>query len=575
MSDNADQRRLSAILAADVVGYTRLMESDTDGTVAAWKNARSNIIDPAISNRSGRIVKHTGDGFLAEFQTVQDAVHCAVELQQALNDNPLDFRIGINLGDIIDDGEDIHGEGVNIAARIEALADPGGICVSRGVYDQVINRVDYAFVDMGEHSVKHVSAPVQLHRIEMAKSIPPPTQGDVLSEPERPSIIVLPFENMTGDPDQDFLADGLRLDIQNALVKVSGVFLIAFGSASKQQGKSPQSSTSRMGVRFALEGSVRRAGNTLRISMTLTDGITGEIVWTENFDRQMDDAFALLDEITERVLTALSVELVAGEPAKVWHKTLPDLRSLEALYRGMHAFLKMQPSSLDEALRHFELISRLHPEASVGPTWVALTHWYNFQRGWNNSRDESICLAKEWAGKSVALPDCDGQAQTVLCHLHLLDQDFDAALAAGKAAIANRPNCTHANGYYANILHYCGEQEAALRHIKLAIRYSPIHPSLFTDILANIYRAMGEHDLAISTAKSAIAANPDDLMARLVLASVAARQNQPEIAAAMAREICQLEPAFSVAQFAAGQPYRNKAFLAELVAELRAAGLPE
>jgi adenylate cyclase len=575
VNDGGDQRRLSAILAADVVGYTRLMEQDTDGTVAAWKSARTNIIDPTISEYSGQIVKHTGDGFLAEFHTVQDAVNCAVALQVTLASNPLGFRMGINLGDIIDDGEDIHGEGVNIAARLEALAEPGGICLSQGVYDQVINRVDYSFIDMGEHTVKHVSKPLKVLRIDLGGSTAPTVETSQLTEPDKPSIIVLPFKNMTGDDDKDYLADGLRLDIQNALVKVSGVFLIAFGSASAQQGKSPHNATSSMGVRFALEGSIRRAGDTLRISTTLTDGITGEIVWTEKFDRQMGDAFALLDEITEQVLTAINVKLVAGEPAKVWHKTLKDLRSLEALYRGIHAFLRMDSASLVEALRHFELISKLHPDASVGPTWAALTHWYNFQRDWNNSRDESIRLARQWAEKSVALPDCDGQAQTVLCHLHLLDQNFDAALTAGKSAISNRPNCTHANGYYANVLHYCGDQDAALRHIRLAIRYSPIHPSLFTNILSNIYRARGDCELATLTAKSAIATTPDDLMARLVLASLATRKKQSETAASLTEEILRIEPTFTVSRFAAGQPYRSEEFLAELVAELREAGLPE
>ncbi len=573
MTDNRDQRRLSAILVADVVAYTRLMENDTDGTVAAWKSARCEIIDPTISAFCGKIVKHTGDGFLAEFHTVQDAVNGAAALQQALASNPLSFRMGVNLGDIIDDGEDIHGEGVNIAARIEALAEPGGICITRGVYDQVINRVDYPFIDMGEFTVKHVSKPLQVFRIDFVGSSASATETNQLSEPSRPSIIVMPFKNMTGDDDQDYLVDGLRLDIQNALVKVSGSFLIAFGSASAQQGKSAEQVASDMGVRFVLEGSVRRAGATLRISTVLTDGIDSKIIWTEKYDRQMDDAFAVLDEITGHVLTAINVNLVAGEPAKVWHRTLKDLRSLETLYRGMHAFLKMDSASLVEALRHFELVAKLHPEASVGPTWAALTHWYNFQRGWNNPRDQSVRLAKQWSEKSVALLDCDGQAQTVLCHLHLLDQNFDAALAAGKLAISNRPNCTHANGYYANVLHYCGDQDGALRHIKLAIRYSPIHPSLFTTILANIYRAKGDHVLAISAAKSAIATNPDDLMARLVLASLASRNNQAETAASLTQEILHIDPIFTVSQFAAGQPYRSKEFLAELVTELQDAGL--
>ena len=211
MGENGQQRRLSAILAADVAGYTRLVEQDTDGNVAAWQTARTDVIDPAIAEYSGRIVKHTGDGFLAEFPTVQDAVKCAVAMQEGLAAGPLDFRMGINLGDIIDDGEDIHGEGVNIAARIEALADPGGICISRSVYDQVRNRLDHRFEDLGKHEVKHVSAPVRVYRVGglHKKTEATPEASPVLSLPDKPSIAVLPFDNMSSDTEQEYFADGI------------------------------------------------------------------------------------------------------------------------------------------------------------------------------------------------------------------------------------------------------------------------------------------------------------------------------------------------------------------------------
>ena len=575
MSGDGRQRRLSAILAADVAGYTQLVEQDTDGTVAAWQAARADVIDSAISEHSGRIVKHTGDGFLAEFPTVEDAVRCAIVMQEGLRTSPLDFRMGVNLGDVVDDGEDIHGEGVNIAARIEALADPGGISISGGVYDQVRNRINHDFEDTGEHEVKHVSRPVRVYRIVNAASKGTEIIRGELVDPGRPSIVILPFENLGGDSEQDFLADGLRVDIQNALVKVSGIFITAIGSANAQRGKSAINATRDMGVQFSLEGSVRRAGDKVRISVTLTNGDTGEIVWAEQFDRQVDDAFELLDEITGRVLTSLNVKLIAGEAAKVWHKTLKDLRSLEAFYRGMHAFFQMDQASMSEARRLFEIVSTLHPESSSGPTWVALTHWFDYQRSWTESRDESKRLAKEWAEKGAALPDADGQAQVVLCHLSLVDQNFDAAIAAGKKALSTRPNCNQTHSHFASVLHYCGDQEAALHHINLAMRHSPIHPPLFKDILANIYRAKGDYDQAAQMAKAAIAANPDDLIARLVLASIAICQNEPEIGASITKEICHLEPTFSVAQFAAGQPYRSEEFLAKFVAELLDAGLPE
>ena len=575
MSEEGREKRLSAILAADVAGYTKLVEQDTDGTVAAWQAARADVVDPAISDYSGRIVKHTGDGFLAEFPTVENAVRCAIAMQEGLTASSLDFRMGINLGDVVDDGEDIHGEGVNIAARIEALADAGGISISGSVYEQVRNRVDRRFEDLGEHAVKHVSAPVRVYRVVFDGVGPLENGTGDLALPDKPSIVIVPFENLTGDAEQDYLADGLRLDIQNALVKVSGVFLIAAGNANAYRGKPAAEATEGFGVRYALEGSVRRAGNRVRISMTLTDAVSDEIVWAERFDRELEDAFALLDEVTAQVLTAMNVKLVAGEPAKVWHKTLRDLRSLEAFYRGIHEFFNMDQPSLSNARRHFELVSRLHPEASIGPTWVALTHWYDFQRGWSDSREESKQLAREWAERGAALADTDGQAQTVLSHIHLLDRDFDAALAAGEGAVSNRPNCTHANGFYANVLHYCGEQEKALRHIDLAMRYAPVHPPFFKNILAVICRASEDLEGASQAAEAAVEANPNDVAARLILASLAVKRNLSNIAAGITQEISRLDPAFSIAEFAAGQPYRSKEFLEQLVAELRDAGLPE
>jgi len=570
-----ENKRLCAVLIADIAGYTKLVEQDTDGTVAAWQAARASIIDPAIADHSGRVVKYTGDGFLVEFRTVQDAVKCAVTMQNRLAPGPLDFRIGINLGDIIDDGQDIHGEGVNIAARIEALAAHGGICISGGVYDQVHNRLDYNYEDMGVHEVKHVSDPVRVYRITTEGSVKKKPERSEISEIDKPSIVILPFENLTGDSEQDFLADGLRIDIQNALVKVSGVFLIAAGNANAYRGKPPNQATTDLGVRFALTGSVRRAGDRVRISLTLTDEASEEIVWAEQYDRQLDDAFALLDEITGNVLTALNVKLVAGESAKVWHKTLKDLRSLEAFYRGIHAFFNMDQLSLSEARRHFELVSKLHPEASIGPTWVALTHWYDYQRGWSDSRDESKRLAKDWAEKGAALPDTDGQAFTVLSHLHLLDRDFDAALASGRNAVSNRPNCTHANAFYANVLLYCCEHETALHHINLAIRYSPIHPVFFKDILAAAYRALGDLDQAEEVATAAIATDPKDLNAQLILTSLAVKKNESEKWADITKDIRNIDPTFSTAKFAEAQPYRNKKFLDEFVADLRSAGLPK
>lgn len=393
--------------------------------------------------------------------------------------------------------------------------------------------------------------------------------------PDRPSIVVLPFNDLTGRADQAHLADGLRIDIQNALVKVSGAFIIAAGSASAYRGASPQNAARALGVRYVLEGSVRSAGDQLRFSAQLTDAEAGHIIWSEQFDRTIDDTFALLDEITGRVLTAMNVALVAGEPAKVWHKTLKDLKSLEAFYRGVSAFFQMSRESLSAARRHFESVCERHPESAIGPTWLALTHWYDFQRGWAEPADQSKELARQWAEKAVALEDADGQAHTVLSHVYLLERRFDEALDAGRGAIANRPNCAHANGFYANVLHYCGEQDGALHHIDLAMRYSPIHPPLFKTILAAASHAAGDRDGAAAAASDAIGQKPDDLPARLILASVEMRRQHRQRAVELADEVKRINPAFSVAAYAEREPYRSDEFVNSLVSDLRAAGLPD
>ena len=393
--------------------------------------------------------------------------------------------------------------------------------------------------------------------------------------PDRPSIVILPFQNLSDDPQQGFLADGLRIDIQNALVKVSGIFLIAAGSANAIGDHSPQDAAREMGVRYVLEGSVRRVGEQVRISTQLTDCQSGHILWSDLYDRIVEDTFQLLDEITASVLTAINVKLVTGEPARVWHKTLGDLKSLENFYRGINEFFKMNGEALAHARRYFEKISKVHPELSIGPTWVALTHWYDFQRGWTDNPDEAMKSARIWAERASAMEDADGQAHTVLSHVYLLERRFDDALAAGGEAIANRPNCTHANGFYANVLHYCGEHERALHHIELAIRYSPIHPPLFKNILAAACRSVGKLNDAITAAEDASGRNANDLISRLLMASIYVKMKKLDLAIHQANEINSIDPAFSITEFAKRQPYKNDDFLNSLSSELRVAGLPD
>ena len=303
MAEREVQRRLAAILAADVAGYTRLIETDTDGTVEAWQDAREDVIRPRVSDHSGKIVKLTGDGFLVEFPTVQDAVNCAIAMQQGLADSSLNFRMGVNLGDIVDDGEDIHGEGVNLAARLEGLAEPGGIVISGGVYDQVKNRIDADYEDMGLQKVKNVSAPVQAYRVRQQKmdgDAAAPRQGITTEVFDRPAVAVLPFDNMSGDEEQEYFADGITEDIITELAKWGWFPVIARNSTFAYKGQSPdiRKVADELGARYVVEGSVRKSGNRVRITAQLIDAVTGHHVWAERYDRDLTDVFAVQDEIT-------------------------------------------------------------------------------------------------------------------------------------------------------------------------------------------------------------------------------------------------------------------------------------
>ncbi len=419
----------------------------------------------------------------------------------------------------------------------------------------------------------------QVHEADDVDQSPDKTRGAISDEklplPKRPSIVILPFQNLSDDRQQGYLADGLRIDIQNALVKVSGVFLIAAGSANAVRELSTHDAARELGVRYALEGSVRRAGKHIRISTQLTDCLSGHILWADQYDRAAEDTFQLLDEITAKVLTAINVKLVAGEPARVWHKTLRDLKSLETFYRGINEFFKMNSEALSHARRNFEVVAERHPKLSIGPTWVALTHWFDFQRGWTDRPDEARKLARVWAERATEMEDVDGQAHTVLSHVYLLERRFNDALAAGRSAIANRPNCTHANGFYANVLHFCGDQEKAVHHIKLAIRYSPIHPPLFKSILAAACRGVGDFSAAITAAEYGSNQNPDDLLPRMLLASVHVKMQNFDLATKQANEIGLIDPTFSLNEFAKRQPYKNDEFLNTLLLELKTAGLSD
>mgnify|MGYP001418569734 CR=1 FL=1 len=355
------ERRLAAVLISDVVGYTKLMEEDTEGTVAAWSDGRDKVIKPSVASKDGRIVKFTGDGFLAEFSTVQAALECGIEMQNKLSDNPLEFRMAINLGDIIDDGEDIHGEGINIAARLEGIAEPGGICISGDVYNQVRNRITAEYEDLGPQEVKNVAEPVQAYAVRFKNTTGVSDKGGASPQTEKPSIAVLPFDNMSGDPEQEYFSDGITEDIITALSHLKWLNVIARNSSFTYKGQSPDIRTvsEELNVRYVLEGSIRRAGNRVRINAQLLEGETGNHIWAEKYDRELKDIFEVQDEITKTVILEIRPAIEKVELQRIQSKAPENLDAWDYYQKGRAALYS--EAGVNKAEEFYELAENSDP----------------------------------------------------------------------------------------------------------------------------------------------------------------------------------------------------------------------
>ncbi len=582
MGNQSTQRRLVAVLAADVAGYTRLMERDTDGTVAAWQAARQEVIKPAVADHSGKIVKLTGDGFLVEFLTVQDAVNCAIAMQRRLASSRLDFRMGVNLGDIVDDGEDIHGEGVNVAARLEGLADPGGICISGDVYNQVRNRVEATYEDLGDQKVKNVSAPVRAYRVAFDRrvsSTPDAATGrkPALSLPDKPSIAVLSFENMSADPEQEFFADGMAEDIITALSKISGLFVIARNStfAYKGQSHDVRHIAANLGVRYVLEGSVRKGGNKVRITAQLIDANKGYHVWAGRFDRDLDDVFALQDEITGNVVTALHVRLVEGEQARVWRQSTKDVGAWECFTLGLTEFRHYTKKGNNRARTLFEKAIELDPDYTAAWVWLGWTYWTEVKFLWVDSRDDALERAGQMAQKALTLDEAMSEAHALLGNIHLMKREFEQAIAEGEKAVALDPNGADVTALLAMTLNWSGRSEEAVALIDKAIQLSPIYSAWYLTVLAHAYRLMARHDEAIATYKDSITRNPDHLGTHIGLTTCYAECGHAHEAAAQAAEILRINPRFSLRLYESALTFKNPEHAKRSLDSLRKAGLPE
>jgi len=569
----------SVVVRADARAFCVLMGEEDGATRNALRSSRDLVVSN-LEDRGGRILTTPADTVIAVFADAAEAVSAAADTRNALvelnrnlaTESRVHYRFGIASGELYEGSDGPSGRAVERAASLSLRAPPDAVRLSESVLAALPGDPGFATTkaeaDDYELVRGSVSAPF--------KGLPMQLQSLDSPLPDRPSIVLLPFNAIGDDPSEsEAFADGLRIEVQNALTKMSGVFLLGVGSALAMRGWSALDAATRTGVRYVLEGTVQRSGDQLRVSVQLTDTIAGAVVLSESYDRALDRNFALQDEITTCIVTALDVKLISGEQARIWHKGLTDPTARERFYRGIQAFFRMNAESMVYARDCFTLLSELAPASPLGATWIALCLWFESARGWAADPAQACEQAGIWAERAAAMEDADGQAHTVLGNVRLLQRRFEEALAIASEALTIRPGCTNANGFLANVLLYCGEPQRAISHARRAIRYMPVYPPWFVEILAAAYRDAGLLDLAIIAAREVPRIAPSATQGRLVLASALVRSDWLADARRVVSDSRILDANLSLGRWAASQPYRNAAVLADIIDDLRRSGVPE
>jgi adenylate cyclase len=575
------ERRLAAILAADVAGYSRLMGIDEEGTLAALKTLRRELIDPKIAEHRGRIVKTTGDGALVEFASAVDAVRCAMEIQRALaernaaipEDRRIEFRIGINVGDIIIDEGDIYGDGVNIAARVETLATPGSICLSDHAYQQIKGKLALEVSDMGEQQLKNIAQPVRVYGVRLDGAATRPA----LSLPDKPSIAVLPFQNMSGDPEQEYFVDGMVDDIITGLSRIKWLFVIARNSTFTYKGRAVDVKQvgRELGVRYVLEGSVRKLADRVRITGQLIDTVTGAHVWAERYDRKSDDIFALQDEIALSVVGAIGPSLRLAEVERVRRMRPDSLDAYDLVLRAQPDAYSQMPQRATKALVFLERALALDPTYALAHAYAAASHHCLFLRAGLNEENRTASIRHAQA--AIMHGQDDALALTFAGFSIGMDgHDHAAAFAAFEAALAVSPSSALTYILGSVILGWGGEAERAIEWGERAMRLSPFDPWAFAAfhslMLGHFHR--GRYEEAANAARKAVQSNPDFSISYMLLAAPLAKLGRLEEAKAAAARVMELQPAFRYSWQFAGVDCAP-ALAASLSEALRVAGLPE
>jgi len=632
MAEQGFKRKLTAILSADVAGYSRLMAEDetfTVKTIAIYREVFASL----IKQHRGRVVDSPGDNVLAEFSSVVDAVQCAVAVQQEIqtrnaelpDNRRMEFRIGVNLGDVIDEEERIYGNGVNIAARLEAMADPGGLCVSKTAFDQIETKLPLGYEYLGEQSVKNIPKPVGAYRVLMK----PDAVGKVIGEkrflgrfsrkaalaaivilvvvagglagwniylqqsknvepasvekmafplPEKPSIAVLPFDNMSGDPRKEYISDGITEQLIAILSKLPRVFVISRTSTFSYKGKpvKVQQVAEELGVRYVLEGSFQQSGDKVRITAQLIDALTGRHLWADRYESDYKDIFAIQDEISFKILGKIGVTLTEGERSRTRPKKLPNLDAFEKFMEAITYLRAFNIEDNNTARRLAEEIIAIEPEWDQSYNLLASVNFMDVWLGSSKSPSKSLAQAAELSKKAIELNENNSDAYSHLCNIFGMQRQFDKAVAAGKKAIEINPNSDHAYVWLARTLNWMGKSEEAINLCKRAIRLCPFPPSYYYLDLGTAYRTMGQYEKAVIEYKKALHLTPKNIMAFISLAICYGLSGLELESQEAAQEILKLNPNYNTKFFMRTMyPFKNQELVKSWADALHKAGIPQ
>jgi TolB-like protein/class 3 adenylate cyclase/tetratricopeptide (TPR) repeat protein len=635
------KRKLTAILNADVEGYSRLMRENEETTIRTLTTYRG-AMATLIQKFRGRVVDAPGDNLLAEFASVVDAVQCAVEIQRELAErnaelpaeHKMAFRIGVNLGDVVEEDSRIYGDGVNIAARLESICEGGGICISGTAFEHIEHKLDLEFEDLGEHEVKNITKPVRVyrvlsypgaaaHRVVKAKRAlqrkwrkaalvlaallvigvgtlaiwnfflrpaPPTVEPASIDRmafplPDKPSIAVLPFTNLSEDPEQEFLSDGITENIITSLSRVPDLFVIARNSTFTYKGKpvKVQQVAEELGVRYVLEGSMQRSGDRVRINVQLIDALAGSHLWAKRYDREIKDVFALQDEISLKVAGALDVELVFGHAAKQ-KLTTDNLEAFLTLMRGRAIHYRHSKDDNFQSIQLYKKAIELDPEWIYAKIMLGWAYWLDGRYGWNYSRQESFRQAGELAQEALAAEPSNPFVYSLLGALHLFPKrEYDKAIEFGEKSVVMDPNDANAKALLAYSLVHAGRPQEAIVLLKKAMRLTPYYPNWYLNVLGLAYHLTlglayhltGEYEKAVEVLKSSVERNPDSPLSQVRLAMVYAGMDRMEEARATAAEVLRINPKFTVSNWAKVQLFKDPAVHEHQEELMRKAGLPE